>query len=74
SEYQFSIQDNGIGFNPDYTDKLFQVFQRLHAKSDFSGTGIGLVNVKKIIEKHGGRVWIEGKAEQGATVYFTIPL
>ncbi len=74
SEYQFSIQDNGIGFNPTYTDKLFKVFQRLHADSDFSGTGIGLVNIKKIIEKHNGRIWIEGQPEQGATVYFTLPL
>ncbi len=73
SEYQFSIQDNGVGFDPRYSDKLFKVFQRLHSNSDFSGTGIGLVNVKKIIEKHGGRIWIEGKIEEGVTVYFTVP-
>jgi PAS domain S-box-containing protein len=72
-EWTFAIKDNGIGLNMEHIDKLFQMFQRLNTREQYPGTGVGLAIAKKIVERHGGRIWVESEEGKGATFYFSIP-
>jgi PAS domain S-box len=72
-EYVFSIQDNGIGIGKQYLDRIFKIFQRLHTMDEYTGTGVGLAVVKRIIDRHGGWIWVESELGEGSTFYFTLP-
>ena len=73
NEFLFAVRDNGIGFEPEFSERVFVLFQRLHTRRKYAGTGIGLATCKRVIERHRGRIWVEAQLGRGATFHFALP-